>query len=261
MGGLGNQMFQVAHAVAQGKKNNIPTKFRCESWTPMQGKQPSAYKDNIFKKLDFDWVETNIVRHNEFSWIYNDLIVDWSTSVEFYGYFQTSKHFLGYKEYIKNLFEPDAIFLEEIYEKYPKLKLNNTVSIHIRLGDYKENPHIHPSISVEYIQRALELIEEPSHIFIFSDDKNWVSTNLSLENSTVVNEEDWKELWMISLCQNNINSNSTFSWWGAFLNRHENKKVVVPSIWFGPGGPRDYQDLYERDWIKLEVSYDNGVLK
>jgi len=261
MGGLGNQMFQVAHAIAQGKKNNIPTKFRCESWTPMQGKPPSKYKENIFRNIDFNWIDVSLTRHNEFSWTYKEIKVDWSSSIEFYGYFQSSKNFLGYDEHIKEIFQPDENFLKLIFEKYPKLLDKNTVSIHIRLGDYQQNPHIHPSISKEYVEKALKIIEKPSHIFIFSDDKNWVQDNLSLENSTIVDEEDWTELWMISLCENNINSNSTFSWWGSYLNRNINKKVIVPSLWFGPSGPSDYQDLYESDWIKLQVTYEKGLLK
>lgn len=261
MGGLGNQMFQAAHALAQGKKNNLPTKFKCESWTPMQGKQTIEYKDNIFSKLDFTWEETTLTRHNEFSWSYSELQVDWSTSVEFYGYFQSSKHFLGFDDYIRKTFQPTEKFIEDIHQNYPQIKEKNTLSIHIRMGDYKQNPHIHPTISIEYINKSIELIGEYSHVFVFTDDKKWAKNNLNLERSTIVEEDDWVELWMISLCQNNIISNSTFSWWGSFLNRNDEKKVLAPSLWFGPSGPQNYKDIYEPYWTLIDVIYDNGLLK
>lgn len=261
MGGLGNQMFQAAHALAQGKKNNVPVRFKCESWTPMQGRQTPAYKENIFRNLDFNWVDLPLNRVVEGPWEYSEIVADWTRPTEFYGYFQSSKNFLGYDQHIREVFSPTQKFKEEIYEKYPQMNQDNTVSIHIRLGDYKNNPHIHPSISIEYINRALREIGEYSHAFIFSEDKEWITNNLNLENSTVVNEEDWTEMWMISLCKNNINSNSTFSWWGAFLNENPNKKVIAPSIWFGPSGPQNYKDIFEPYWTVLDVQYDNGLLK
>lgn len=261
MGGLGNQMFQAAHALAQGKKNNVPVKFRCESWTPMQGRQTSVYRENIFRNLDFNWVDTPLTRVVEGPWEYSEVTADWSNPTEFYGYFQSSKNFLGYDDYIREVFSPSKEFIEETFEKYPQLNQDNTLSIHIRLGDYTQNPHIHPSISVEYINRALSEVGSYSHVFVFSEDKEWIEKNISLVNMTVVNEEDWKEMWMISLCKNNINSNSTFSWWGAFLNQNPNKKVVAPSMWFGPSGPQNYKDIYESYWTVLDVQYDNGLLK
>lgn len=261
MGGLGNQMFQAAHALAQGKKNNVPVRFKCESWTPMQGKQTPEYKNNIFRKLDFNWVDLPLNRVQEGPWEYSEIEADWTRPTEFYGYFQSSKNFLGYDDYIREMYEPNQEFIQEMCEKYPQLHQDNTLSIHIRLGDYTNNPHIHPSISVEYINRALSEIGEYSHVFVFSEDKRWIENNLSLPNMTVVDEDDWKEMWMISLCKNNINSNSTFSWWGAFLNKNQNKKVVAPSIWFGPSGPQNYKDIYEPYWTVLDVQYDNGLLK
>jgi hypothetical protein len=88
-------------------------------------------------------------------WEYSEIVADWTRPTEFYGYFQSSKNFLGYDQYIQEIFSPTQKFKEEIYEKYPQMNQDNTVSIHIRLGDYKNNPHIHPSISIEYINRAL----------------------------------------------------------------------------------------------------------
>jgi hypothetical protein len=67
-------------------------------------------------------------------------------------------------------------------------------------------------------------------------------------------------MWLITQFPNVIMSNSTFSWWGSFLNKTPNKKIFVPSLWFGPKGEKHIEDLYEKDWIKINVTYNNGFL-
>jgi len=106
----------------------------------------------------------------------------------------------------------------------------------------------------------LKEIGEYTHVFVFSDDKDWAKENLKFENVTYVDDEDYKEMWLMSLCKNHIMVNSTFSWWGTFLNPNENKKIVAPSMWFGPRGPRNYEDIYESNWTVLEVKYEDGWL-
>ena len=166
-----------------------------------------------------------------------------------------------FNDKIRETFGPTEQFISEITQKYPQLNQDNTVSIHIRFGDYKQNPHIHPSVSKEYLDKALEMIGSYSHLFLFGDDKEWLSNNFTGDNITLVNEPDYVDMWMMSLCKNNIISNSTFSWWSAFLNKNINKKVIAPSIWFGPSGPQNYYDMYEPDWTKMDVVYSEGELK
>jgi hypothetical protein len=147
-----------------------------------------------------------------------------------------------------------------MYEKHPELRQENTLSIHIRRGDCFMNPDIHPIANEVYFERALKEIGEYSHVFVFSDDKVWAKENLKFENVTYVDDEDYREMWLMSLCKNHIMVNSTFSWWGTFLNPNKNKKIVAPSIWFGPRGPRNYGDIYESNWTVLEVKYEDGWL-
>ena len=261
MGGLGNQLFQAAHVLSQSYRFGITSKFRSVSQTPNQGLQTSNYKKNIFRNLNFEENITPSVRITESNWSFNILNPPLDSSCEFNGYFQSSKNFYGYQNKIKEVFSIGNTEEKYLKEKYPELGDDNSVSLHVRRGDYSKFPLVHPIISKSYITECLNQIENISKIFIFSDDKGWVNENLKLENSIFVNEEDYMELWMMSLCQNNILSNSSFSWWGGFLNKNKSKKVFVPSVWFGPNGPNNYIDIYESYHTIIKVNVIGNSLE
>lgn len=261
MGGLGNQMFQIAKAQSEGWKNNLDVLFRPNSYIPMEGNQPIKYKDNIFRKIVFDPTLTPQLRISERSWSYSETNYNYTTPTEFFGYFQSSRNFLSYGEKIKILFGPSDEFTNKIKNLYPKIFDKDSVSIHVRRGDYLGISDILPVIDKTYIDECIKQIGDYSNIFIFSNDKSWCEENLLYNNSTIVyGLDDYEELWSISLCNHNIMSNSSFSWWGSYLNKNENKKVFVPSIWFGPNGEKNYEDVYENEWIKIKVIYENGYL-
>jgi len=257
MGGLGNQMFQIAHTFAQGLRNEVEVKFRPFAYTPMQANQPTKYINNIFKKLNFEKITENC-KQIRATWHYEEIIPPPNTNVEFFGYYQSSKNFYGFENEIKDIFLPDDDFKTKILQKYPQLLNKNNVSIHIRRGDYLQIPDVLPTIDVSYFHKCLEIINSYDNIFVFSDDKNWVKENIKFENIIYVDGlEDYEELWTISLCRINIMSNSSFSWWGAFLNQNPNKIIYTPSIWFGENGEKDYNDIYENDWIKIITKLEN----
>jgi hypothetical protein len=260
MGGLGNQMFQIANAYSQSIKNNIDCFFRPNSQISHQGNNVSDYLNNIFRNVTFKESLSNYETYREPDWHYNEKNLIWDRSIEFYGYYQSSKNFLGYDDKIKELFSIDDETKKYLISKYPQILLDNTLSIHIRRGDYKKFPMIHPTISKSYIDKSIDSIGDYSHVFIFSDDKQWIKDNLNLINSTIVDEKDYTELWLMSLCKNNILSNSSFSWWGSFLNQNKEKKVISPSIWFGPNGPNNYSDIFESDWKIIDVEFVDGEL-
>ena len=260
MGGLGNQMFQIANAFAQSLDGNVKSYFKPYSHTGLQGRTTNHYVNNIFKKINFKNDLPNVKRYNEPDWSYNHKKFDWKESIEFYGYYQSSKNFLGHDSKIKDLFSPDNETIKYITEKYPKIKEDNTLSIHVILGDYKNFPNIHPIVSVSYLKESLRHVPKSSYIFVFSDDKNWVYNNLKFDNIIFVNEEDYMELWMMSMCQNNILSNSSFSWWASFINKNKNKVVVAPSVWFGKNGPKNYEDVYEPYWKIINTKTKNGEI-
>jgi hypothetical protein len=262
MGGLGNQMFQIAHAISQGIKNGVYVKFKAQAHTPMQAFQPTKYLDNIFDKINFgDFNMENVKIYESKKWDFYEINPPKEFSTLFYGYFQSHKNFYGNDEYIRNIFQPSDQFIKKIYIKYPQLIEQNNVSIHIRRGDYLKISNILPTIDVSYITKCLSSIENYDNLFILSDDKDWVAKNIKLDNMIIVDElEDYEELWLISLCKTNIMSNSTFSWWGSFLNKNENSKIYCPSIWFGPNGEKNYNDIFYNNWNKINVNYLDGKL-
>ena len=259
MGGLGNQLFQAAHAIAKGITHNREVVFVPRSWTPMQGRQTENYLNNIFRNLKFVDNIDGFEKVGEGPFEYSEVLVK-ETNTVFDGYFQSSKNFSPHYDAIRNIFSPTVEFKNEMFEKHPELNQDNTLSIHIRRGDCFMNPDIHPIATEKYVERAVNEVGEYSHVFVFSDDREWVKENLKFTNVTYVEDEDHREMWLMSLCKNNIIVNSTFSWWGSFLNQNPNKKVVAPSMWFGPRGPRNYNDLYEPYWKVIEVKYEDGWL-
>ena len=262
MGGLGNQMFQIAKALSESFNHNLPCFFKSHSFIPMEGRQPTNYEKNIFRNVIFDDTKIPSVRVSEPSWSYHNDKHLYNQPTEFYGYFQSSKNFLSYGEKIKKIFLPTDEFIKKIKQFYPEVFEKNSVSIHVRRGDYIGISNILPVIDKSYIDECVNTIGNYSKIFIFSNDKEWVKNNLSYQNSTVVEGlEDYEELWMMSLCNHNVMSNSSFSWWGSYLNLNEDKKIFVPSTWFGPQGETYYQDVYEDNWIKIETIFDDGKIK
>lgn len=254
-------MFQIAHAMAQGWRHRAPTFFLKESKTPMQASPPTKYLGNIYRSIRFvdKLGKTKCVR--EKSWNSADISLPWFKSVSFQGYYQSSNNFLGYDDQIRKTFAPPRDFRKRICQKYPALACRDTVSIHVRRGDYLTVSDIHPVIDLSYINKCLASTEVESKIFIFTDDKKWARDNFNSRQITISEDlEDYQEMWMMSLCRTNILSNSSFSWWGAFLNENKDKRVLAPSLWFGPRGPAPHDAIYENYWEIVPVSYDNGRL-
>ena len=257
MGGLGNQLFEAAHALAQGWKHNREVVFFPDSWTPGQGRNAKNYVENVFRNLNFSDKIEGFTHVYEGPFEYSEVNpLDSNTS--FYGYYQSTKNWFGFDDRIRDILQPSPELVKELMDKYPQLSQPNTLSLHVRRSEYLQFPEIHPTISLEYIQEALKKIGEYSTVFVFSDDHEFVKQNLDFPNVIYVNEsEDWRELYLMGLCQNHIISNSTFSWWGVFLNKNLNKKIVAPSTWFGPKGP-NAKDIYESYWDVVETKWEEG---
>lgn len=255
-GGLGNYMFQIACAYAYGLKYNKKPIFTLDDSIVIHNNL-NTYRENILRNIMFtnnkDIKEFNIFNENSFH--YNE-IPNFIGNLHLNGYFQSEKYFKEYSKEIKELFCYDIIEQENTKPIYKELSENsNTCSIHVRRGDYLKSPNHHPTQNMNYYMRAIKQMSKDTVFFIFSDDITWCKNNfpdLSEKFKFVDGNTDYEDLKIMSLCKHNIICNSTFSWWAAWLNENADKKVIAPSLWFGPAyESHNTKDLYCENWIKI----------
>lgn len=241
-GGLGNQMFQIASTTGFALDNGDHACFDLTfSNTPLQGNQSIKYKDNIYKKICHSNLRKFDKVFHEPKFSYSE--IPYTPNLLLNGYFQSEKYFVNHKDLILNLFELPYNLVEK--------PIKSSTSVHIRRGDYLKLNDYHHVLDLEYYHKSIELIGEGDFIF-FSDDMEWVRKNFIGDNFYYSQyDNEILDLTLMSICDNNIIANSSFSWWGAYLNKNINKKVISPSRWFGKMGPKDIQDIIPENWIKL----------
>lgn len=242
-GGLGNQMFQISAVIGLSLRNNSEHYFDFDNcYTPNQGKTSSHYVDNIFKKITNKKLSDieSVYTEPKFSYI----PIKYQKNMMLDGYFQSAKYFSDYSDYIMNVFSLST-------EKF--LSNDDVTSVHIRRGDYIKYSNYHKVLDKEYYETAIETIGSGKFLF-FSDDINWVKENFKSRNFFYSElSDEVQELSIMSNCTNNIIANSSFSWWGAYLNKNKSKIVISPNhrCWFGELGPKDTQDLIPETWIQI----------
>ncbi|QWD18343.1 alpha-1,2-fucosyltransferase [Polynucleobacter paneuropaeus] len=177
-----------------------------------------------------------------------------------YGYWQSEKYFQNARELIRR----DFIFKEPLESEnlvlQESMKAHNAISIHIRRGDYLsnlKNQKIFHLIPVEYYWKAIRYMSErisSPHFYIFSDDTLWAKNSLPISYPCTYVEHNrglssYRDMQLMSKCQHHIIANSSFSWWGAWLNPAPEKIVVAPSQWFK--NHFSDQDLMPEKWVRL----------
>lgn len=279
-GGLGNQMFQYAFAKAYSLKhqtpvyldyslfaknklldgitlrslklNRFPISLECANDIPFWASQSS---NRVARKLHDLFFSSLIVKDKEQGFdakIFNTKL----NNATFDGYFQTPKYFEEYRtEILKDFRFPDNNSL--IFQSLKSKILNsNSTSLHVRRGDYL-NPNvinILAPLPLEYYQKAMMLMKDVAY-FVFSDDIDWCKQNFKGENFIFVERHkdlsDIDDIHLMSLCKNNITANSSFSWWGAWINQNNNKIVTVPKKWFVSPKKNAHWDIAAHNWHLL----------
>jgi len=178
----------------------------------------------------------------------------------FIGYWQSEKYFLNIQDIIRQDFKFTNFENSKNIELKNTIEETNSISVHIRRGDYLGNPFLDGLASLEYYKKSIDYIlkkvKNPKFI-IFSDDIVWCKSNLVLDKDSIfvdwnIGRESFRDMQLMSLCRHNIIANSSFSWWGAWLNANPKKIVLAPKRWFTKESNLDYGDIVPETWIKIE---------
>ncbi len=288
MGGLGNQMFQYAAARAMAADRQCPV-FLDRSFleTPSEGKWTQRYFEldvfNIQTSVPEDFSVRLLKRLNSNSrwnrisnsalWMlpyrnyyeavqgFHSELLQFPQHVYLQGYFQSEQYFLRHEQLIRKEFTFKTAASGKNAEVLQQIRNSNAVSVHVRRGDYVSLPaaaEYHALTGLPYYQRAVEILAAENSdmsFFVFSDDPEWCRQHLKLPGPTMI--VDWnngkasfEDLRLMSNCKHHIIANSSFSWWGAWLNPSIEKKVIAPQKWVND--PAQYNpDLLPASWIKL----------
>jgi len=167
------------------------------------------------------------------------------------GYFQSEKYFD--ESLVRQTYAiPDEIS-KKLRKRYGNLLALKPASINVRRGDFLNVQDFHPVCKLDYFLAGIEFLGKKRHYIVTSDDPDWCKQYFRAGNLHVVDDVTPVEnLYLQSLCYDHIISNSTFSWWGAWLDDKKEKAVIAPCMWFGPKlSHLDTKDLLPSSWIKL----------
>lgn len=261
-GRLGNQLFQYAVCYSIAKKlgvdfvipkENIENikkdgcyNFSDNSWIPYSFRMYDCF--NITAPQKNNIVTENIFKEPYFQYTEQINSVKDNTSIE--GYFQSEKYFVNHKEEILNEFKFKPEILKTAQNFISDFKSKEIIAVHIRRGDAVVNPTF-PLMGVDYFQKAIDHFSDKEYNFlIISDDIEWCKNIFSEGDNVRFSKgvDDFVDLCLMSLANHNIISNSSFSWWGAYLNTNPSKKVIAPNNWFKDKSVNT-SDLIPKDWI------------
>lgn len=261
-GGIGNQLFQWAYGKYLSVKYQTPLYLDIDYY--MNSNKIDTKREfslNKFPNLEYNilpnknissWSTENKYRIHTLNdnFIFHELNYDIDSHYFLNGYWQSENYFLNISDIIRQALKPNKSSIEKLESKYPIDR--NCISIHIRRTDYVTSNGYHPVQSIEYYQKALEIVGSYEHLLVFSDDIDWCKNNLKFDKMIFVEgNDDVDDLFLMSLCNHNIIANSTFSWWGAWLNENLNKKIVAPKKWFGPQANLNTINIYPKEWITI----------
>ena len=247
-GGLGNQLFQIAAGYSLALDNGEEFSI-CgdDHHLPFQGLAITNYKNNILRNFRFSEMDDSLAMYRYLDSKYAP--IPHSKNVRIMGYFQSEKYFSNNKDEIIKALAPEKSTTDYIDSKYSITE--DSASIHIRRGDYLKLSHVHPVMSDKYYHKAINMLGGVDNIFIFSDDLEWCKANISHEKSIFVDEDDYICIHMMSQCGANIGGNSSFGWWGAYLNQRPEKIAIFPSNWFGNKQFSEYKDIFMDHFVLL----------
>jgi hypothetical protein len=283
IGGLGNQMFQYSTALALSRLKRTELFIDLSELNKSIGGGRIAHKLELdafniqlkiapneevlrLKKLG----EKKIIRalHRFFPFLFpaiyaaesglkfHSQFVNYPSNTYLNGYWQNQKYFSSIKSELYQLFTPKLPPSQKVNEFIQKINSHNSVSVHVRRGDYlmPEISNYHGNCDIGYYKEAMRFMSKEilnPVFFVFSNDLEWCKLNLPSNFNLVFvnhNDENFWDMLLMSYCKHNIIANSSFSWWGAWLNKNSNKIVVAPEYWYNKVRSKEI-DIVDKSWI------------
>lgn len=276
-GGLGNQFFQYAAGLSLAVKHQTTLKVSIQ------------FKNNdTSRNLGLSHFNTNVIEANqeEINQLYSSSTLNRSIqallpppfkhyfrekhfayqsgfnklgpNVYLKGYWQSELYFSSIADQVKATFTLKPEYYSSVLSLIEEIKTSESVSIHIRKGDYLLHPYseYYASLESAYYITAIAALQEQHpqlKLFVFTDDPSWVKENLHLASpyrliSGIETSSMYEDFQAMLSCKYHIIANSSFSWWTAWLSAREGKKVIAPKQWF-KNGPTDTQDLVPKSWL------------
>ena len=284
-GGLGNQLFQIFTTIAYAFKYSHSF-FFLKNYQLGNGSNGATIRYTYWETFllhlkpflkDIKNIPP-LTCVNESCFNFNELpeIIEKNATTLLVGYFQSPLYFHNYKQQICKLIKLDMNKMI-VKQRSSHLFTNNIlISLHFRFGDYKKYPNIYPILNYIYYCNAInhllskinnneiiihnlitclyfceaeELNDVEDIIKIIQSQFSWIK----FERANPL-FEDWEQMLLMSLCNHNIIANSTFSWWGAYLNDNPEKIICYPEHWFMPEVKKDVTDLFLNDWVKIKCT-------
>jgi hypothetical protein len=286
-GGLGNQLFQYAAAKSLSLHHNVPLKidissfqrrdlpelevprdFELYNFTGVGDKTFSLSKEeneeiiSFLKKKSLTKLLPNHRRkiYSAPFYHFDPNFFKSKKNIFLRGQWQSEKYFLPYQEFFKEALQLKPELIQQSLPTAGKLRSINSVSVHVRRADYLRKQIIlewHGVMGKEYYKKAFKILDQKIgayKVFYFTDDPQWVRQELlCLKEGEIISESTsshYEDFFLISQCGHNIIANSSFSWWGAWLNANPEKVVIGPENWFNQG-PKDTYDIMPGNWIKV----------
>jgi hypothetical protein len=285
MGGLGNQLFQLCAVIALGLQTNTPVVILSNYLENFNGRRDRPpYWDTLFAGLS-RYLQVVPKEKLQNILLIKDPVFHYTPiptspimvgrNVALHGYYQSEKYFKTQFETIYGMFGFQQL-REDVLQKLSRdsTSMENTISMHFRLGDYKHLTYVHPIATYDYYRNALAHIatatattpSPPKLVYYFCEDEDIETVSQIVERLAAefgpeafvftradVSLADWEQMLFMSCCSHHIIANSSFSWWGAYLNRSPSKVVCCPSVWFAPSVEHNTKDLAPPEWVRISV--------
>jgi hypothetical protein len=262
MGRLANQMFQYASlkGIARNRGFDISIPHHTQAVNDGIG---NMLRTELFDSFELDTsvglinVPTLSERFYHFD---QELFDQCPDNVTLQGYYQTEKYF----KHIEDDIRKDFTFKSDILTPCKEMisSVESPIALHVRRTDYIKNSENHFNLPLEYYEAALNHFGSDRNVIVFSDDPKWCKTQeLFSEDRFLISEnsDNRVDLCLMSLCDDFIIANSSFSWWGAWLSSNKSKKVIAPVQWFGKTGyTKDHntKDLIPDGWTRITAGQE-----